>query len=409
MGQRGRRSGLFRFFATLVILVAVCFAVARVYSWFTSRSVGAAIEASGAKIDQANALIAEGKTNEAKELLQAVAEHGQAGSIVPKSLVLLASIADKEGDRDKAIALLDRAVNEFPQSPDHPNAGLQFARLLIETGQADKARPVLEQIEKSAPPAIRAPAVTLLANLTRQDKTVAAQEKAREMYRAAIRDAEWKSPAWDEALDGLGNVNVDLLFSREPTSESEYYAVEKGDSITLIGNKKNITQGMLTRGNGISEDTNLQIGQRLKYTPKDFRIIIERSTCNLYVLDNKGLFKRYSTGLGMPGHETTLGSYKIGNKEKEPTWHKPGEGPIPYGDERNELGTRWMPLVPVQESLPKDLGIHGTKRPETIGSYASNGCARLLNDEVEELYDLVVRSTPVDIVEAITPETIQPK
>jgi hypothetical protein len=57
-----------------------------------------------------------------------------------------------------------------------------------------------------------------------------------------------------------------------------------------------------------------------------------------------------------------------------------------------------MPLIPAQEGLPRDLGIHGTIAPETVGQFSSHGCARLLPAEIEELYDLVVRSTPVDIV-----------
>ena len=67
-----------------------------------------------------------------------------------------------------------------------------------------------------------------------------------------------------------------------------------------------------------------------------------------------------------------------------------------------------MPLIPVDEGLPRDLGIHGTIAPETIGSFSSSGCARMLNEEVEELYDLVVRSTPVDIVEVFEPAGAQP-
>jgi lipoprotein-anchoring transpeptidase ErfK/SrfK len=106
-------------------------------------------------------------------------------------------------------------------------------------------------------------------------------------------------------------------------------------------------------------------------------------------------------GLGKEGHETALGSYKIGNKEKHPHWHKKGQEPIPPGDPRNELGTRWMPLVPLEKNLPEDLGIHGTIAPDTIGKHSSHGCARMHNEDVEELYDLVVRSTPVDIVERL--------
>jgi LysM repeat protein len=217
-------------------------------------------------------------------------------------------------------------------------------------------------------------------------------------------DATRDSDAWREAAEALGRVNVALVFSLGETEESKVYTVEKGDSLTKIGMKLNTTQGLLTRANDLEQDAVLHLGQRLKYTPKEFRIVIERATCRLFLLDKDGLFKCYPVGLGMKGHETTLGSYKIGDKQKDPTWYKPGGGPIPPGDPRNELGTRWMPLVPLEEGLPTDLGIHGTARPETVGEYSSRGCARLLMPEVEELYDLVVRSTPVDIVDVFDPD-----
>jgi lipoprotein-anchoring transpeptidase ErfK/SrfK len=41
------------------------------------------------------------------------------------------------------------------------------------------------------------------------------------------------------------------------------------------------------------------------------------------------------------------------------------------------------------------LGIHGTIWPDSIGSYASNGCVGMLKDDVEELYDLVRIGTPI--------------
>jgi len=63
-----------------------------------------------------------------------------------------------------------------------------------------------------------------------------------------------------------------------------------------------------------------------------------------------------------------------------------------------------MPLVPAKEGLPTDLGIPGTIQPETVGQFSSHGCARLVPADVEELFDLVVRGTPVEIVEVFTPE-----
>ena len=132
---------------------------------------------------------------------------------------------------------------------------------------------------------------------------------------------------------------------------------------------------------------------------------VERTTARLYLLDKDGVFQVYRCGLGKPTNPTTPGRYRIGNKEKDPTWHKPGSAPIPPGDPGNELGTRWMPLIPEEESLPTDLGIHGTITPDSIGKYLSMGCPRLHNEDVEELYDLIVRSTPVTIVDRWEPGT----
>ncbi len=43
-------------------------------------------------------------------------------------------------------------------------------------------------------------------------------------------------------------------------------------------------------------------------------------------------------------------------------------------------------------------GIHGTDAPEGIGTAASNGCIRMLNEDVIELYDMVPLGTKVKIV-----------
>ena len=198
----------------------------------------------------------------------------------------------------------------------------------------------------------------------------------------------------------LGDLNTSLLFSQMPTPDSKTHVVTKGESLTSIGSQLNITQGQLLRANGMENANRLQLNQMLKYTPKDFNIVIERSTCRIYLMDSEGIFKVYRTGLGREGKATNLGKYKIGNKEKDPTWHKPGAVPIPPGDPENELGTRWLPLIPEEAGLPTDLWIHGTIQPDSIGKYSSSGCPRMHNAEVEELYDLVVRSTPVQIVES---------
>jgi tetratricopeptide (TPR) repeat protein len=348
-------------------------------------------------LDRAQQLMKEGKAAEAADLLRPMADK----SLGPQALMLLAKAEQTAGHPDLALKHLERATSAFPSSPQQPEAAIAYARLLEESKRNDEAAAVYAKVRDSAPAEVRAPATTGLGRLAEKGGELL---KARDLYREAVGEAPWDSPAWSEAVDALGRANVAVIFSTTPTPESVWYSVARGDSLTSIGNKLNTTQGLLMRANGITEETPLDVGQRLKYTAKDFRIVIERSKCRLFLLDKDGIFRLYLTGLGMPGHETTLGSYTIGNKQKDPIWHKPGAPPIAAGDPQNELGTRWMPLIPAKEGLPSDLGIHGTIHPDSVGQFSSHGCARLRPSDVEELFDLVVRGTPVEIVEEFKPE-----
>lgn len=394
--------GLVKITLGIVFLVALAFAGIRFLQWFHGEYAGQTSEADAAVLGKARDLLSQGNISEAKALLQPLIKRKRAG-VAPRALMLLAEIEQAAGNDQAAVALLERTRKDFPASAKQPRVLEAYARLLEKVGRTSEAVAFYETIRSEAAAGARAPALIGLGRDAERKKNLLA---ARDLYSQAVREAEWNSDVWNEALDAAGQVNVTLVFSPEQTPESKVYTVQNGDNLTDVGVKLNTTMGMLCRANGIGDATRIWPGQQLKYTPKDFRVVIERSTCRLFLLDKDGLFKRYYVGLGQKGHETATGSFKIGNKEKDPTWHKRGEGPIPPGDPRNELGTRWMPLVPVEEGLPQDLGIHGTLKPETVGIYVSMGCARMQCDDVEELYDLVVRSTPVDIVEVFDPKSI---
>lgn len=304
-----------------------------------------------------------------------------------------------------AFSVAEEAKKKCSGSIQYPYLQYRYAQIAEILGKKDVARSNYQEIIDRSSKGNRAYGYLGLARLEEQENN---KIKARDLARSAVIDATWDSEIWNEALDMLGKLNVELIFSKIPTPESKVYIVQAGDTLTSIGSKLNTPIGMLCRANQISEDTTLRLNQTLKYTPKDFRLFVERSKCRAFLVDEQGIFKRYKVGLGKPGQETTLGTYKIGNKQKNPTWFKPGEGPIPPGDPRNELGTRWLPLVPSEPGLPTDLGLHGTIAPETIGSYSSNGCVRFYPEDIEEIYDLIVRSTPVIIKEEIKFEDVFP-
>ncbi|MFP4499597.1 MAG: L,D-transpeptidase family protein [Candidatus Hydrogenedentota bacterium] len=386
------------------IILVICVVLAAGYGGFRLFGGDRQEEAEAARyshIEKARDLVAASAFAEARAVLAPMVAQETNSRVTPEALALMAKVEEEEGNPDAAITRLQQLIDQYPTAPERPEAMLELAALLRDAGNEEQATQYYKEVEKNTPPDIRAAALVGLAQEAERRGNV---DAARAQYRQAAQDALFGSPSHDAAIDALGKLNVARVFARGQTPDSKVYSVEPGDNLTSIGIKLNTTQGLLMRANGIEDPSRLRVGQRLKWTPKDFQIVIDRTHCKLYLLDSDGIFKRYKVGLGKPGYETTLGKYKIGNKEKHPTWFKPGAGPIPSGDPRNELGTRWMPLVPVEEGLPKDLGIHGTIDPETIGYHSSHGCARLYPAAVEELYDLVVRSTPVEIVEEYQPD-----
>jgi len=66
----------------------------------------------------------------------------------------------------------------------------------------------------------------------------------------------------------------------------------------------------------------------------------------------------------------------------------------PYGTNQRKymgvLGTHRL-------EMGDGYGIHGTDAPESIGKSASHGCVRLLNADIDQLYDMVAVGTPVYI------------
>jgi lipoprotein-anchoring transpeptidase ErfK/SrfK len=383
----------------LILTVLLCFGYAGLWAW--SRMGGRAPvapppEETARLLEAARDLAASEQWEAARERLDALPADGLAPEMAVSAFLLRAEVTEKMGDAQGALSILADCQARYGDTAQKHVIATQYGEALRRAGRESEAREVFSAMLESAPPGQRAPALLDMAkNLEKESKL----SDARLRYREALADAAPASEIWLQAAQGLGRVNTGLIFSTGATTESKVYTVKSGDNLTDIGIKLNTTQGLLMQANDMADPSKLSIGQQLKYTPKDFRVVIERATCRIYVLDKNGLFKLYFTGLGQPGHETALGNFTVGNKIKNPTWFPAGKPSVPPLDPANELGTRWIPLVPAQEGLPADLGIHGTIQPDSIGQYMSLGCPRMHKEDVEELYDLIVRSTPVSIVE----------
>ncbi len=215
---------------------------------------------------------------------------------------------------------------------------------------------------------------------------------ARNLAQAVLNDlsAQPLTPLWRRAADVVSQVNTVLINSDAPAPEKLSYIVAKGDSLEKIARRFKTTVAALQRGNRI-DPTNPLIypGNVLRVYQADWNITVLKSHFVLLLQDGDQLFKLYTVGIGRQ-NRTPVGIFQVENKLKEPVWTPPGKV-IPYGDPQNVLGTRWLGLVPVEGTNPawKGYGIHGTWQPETVGTPASQGCVRMRNEEVNELFDIV--------------------
>jgi lipoprotein-anchoring transpeptidase ErfK/SrfK len=80
--------------------------------------------------------------------------------------------------------------------------------------------------------------------------------------------------------------------------------------------------------------------------------------------------------------------------ERRPELAEYAEG-MPGGPD-NPLGARAMYLY--QGKRDTLYRIHGTNEPDSIGTAASSGCIRMLNEEVIDLYDRVRIGTRVVVL-----------
>jgi lipoprotein-anchoring transpeptidase ErfK/SrfK len=115
-------------------------------------------------------------------------------------------------------------------------------------------------------------------------------------------------------------------------------------------------------------------------------IIISTAERHLYLIQGNGRALRYGIGVGRDGFQWQ-GLVNITRKAEWPDWTPPPEmiARQPYlprfmaGGPGNPLGARAMYLGTTV------YRIHGTNRPDTIGTAVSSGCFRLVNADVADL------------------------
>lgn len=120
------------------------------------------------------------------------------------------------------------------------------------------------------------------------------------------------------------------------------------------------------------------------------RIVINTASRGLYFYNHGVKTRLFPIAIGAPSSPTPVGYYKIIEMEVNPSWVDPATGRVVPSGPACPLGYRWI-------RFHGNYGIHGTNNEASIGTYVSNGCIRMFEKDVEELYELVDIGTPVEI------------
>jgi lipoprotein-anchoring transpeptidase ErfK/SrfK len=139
--------------------------------------------------------------------------------------------------------------------------------------------------------------------------------------------------------------------------------------------------------------TDMNSSSAEKVEDDNLYIEINRAKNELTVFNKGEITYRTKVATGLNG-ATPQGTFTVSIKFVNP-YYTPRK--IAGGDPSNPLGTRWLGLsVPGTEG--RTYGIHGTNKPSSIGGFASIGCIRMLNEEIEWLYDKIPIGTKVVIL-----------
>jgi len=232
-----------------------------------------------------------------------------------------------------------------------------------------------------------------VSSLLAQAKDFEAQGKILEAKNAYAKlTSEFSSSrdmsSWQKKLEEL---NIKLLFS--PTlvpSRAAMYEIKPGDALIKIAKEFKTTTELIMKSNNLTSDKIIP-GKKLRVWTAPFTIFVDKSQNVLLLKTEDEIIKSYTVSTGL-NNSTPVGTFKIINKLPNPTWFKAGAVVAP-GSSENVLGTRWLGF-----NNP-GYGIHGTVEPEKLGQQVTQGCVRMLNADVEELYTIVPVDTEVTIVD----------
>ena len=215
-----------------------------------------------------------------------------------------------------------------------------------------------------------------------RDRPVMAQKRLSEAVRAGLDGP--KAQQVREALNGLAD-RVQLSSQFLPDDAySKTYQVAPGNALITIGKRFLIPHECVMKLNRMTTPS-VAAGQKIKVLQGPIHLEVYKGRKELQAWLGDVCVRSYPVAIGA-NNKTPEGTFNVKNKLKNPPYqpqHKTVAEHRPGGAADNPLGTRWI-------DIGNHYGVHGTIDPASIGRDASEGCIRMHNKDVEEVFDLVV-------------------
>lgn len=170
------------------------------------------------------------------------------------------------------------------------------------------------------------------------------------------------------------------------------HVVQTGETLGKIAKTYDITAGLIAQLNNIDNPNMIRVGQSLKVLNGPFHAVIDKGSFTMYLYLGDTPVRAFKVGLGA-NDNTPSGDWKVGSKLTNPTYYPPRGGKVVASDDpNNPLGEHWIALVGISgEAVGQQrYGIHGTNEPESIGRDMSLGCVRMHNEDVAQVYNMLI-------------------
>ncbi|MHC4315386.1 MAG: L,D-transpeptidase family protein, partial [Planctomycetota bacterium] len=205
----------------------------------------------------------------------------------------------------------------------------------------------------------------------------------------------------------LSELSREWLFSRSIFPQDKLcsrYKVEPGNLLSSIAREYKVPWEALMEVNrisrpellkaGESRPELLKAGETIKVIRGPFHVRVCRSTFTMDLYLQETFVRSFSVGIGRAGRETPTGLWRVkpGGKMISPKWTDPDtHKTYTSKDPDYPLGSRWIALEGISGEAKgrRGFAIHGTKKPEEIGTAGSRGCIRLYNGDAILIYSLL--------------------